>query len=131
MRIETKSALLAAATSVCVLVLTFSLAFLLRSSLAAEANRKAQANTNPVQLTVNLNGQAVQGHSLFERNCALCHGDDARGDEGPTLYNLAMSDVRIAKRIKEGVKGQMPKFGSKLTDVDVKALIAYLRTLRD
>jgi mono/diheme cytochrome c family protein len=71
------------------------------------------------------------GHNLFERNCAHCHGDDARGDEGPSLYNLKLSDARIAKRIKDGVKGEMPGFGTKLDDRDMQALTAYLRTLKD
>lgn len=39
--------------------------------------------------------------------------------------------MRIEKRIKEGIKGEMPKFGSKLNDVEVAALIVYLRTLKD
>jgi hypothetical protein len=33
--------------------------------------------------------------------------------------------------IKNGVKGEMPKFGAKLTDRDVQALIAFVRTLND
>ena len=36
----------------------------------------------------------------------------------------------VAKRIKEGIKGEMPKFGSKLNDMDIAAVIAYLRTLK-
>ncbi len=89
------------------------------------------ADAGATALTANAGALAQQGHSLFERNCAHCHGEDARGDEGPTLYRLAMSDARIAKRIKEGIKGEMPKFGSKLNDADIAALIAYLRTLKD
>jgi mono/diheme cytochrome c family protein len=75
--------------------------------------------------------KVTRGHGLFDRNCAHCHGDDARGDEGPTLYNLTLSDARIAKRIKEGIKGEMPKFGSKFNDADIEALTAYLRTLKE
>jgi cbb3-type cytochrome c oxidase subunit III len=71
-----------------------------------------------------------RGHSLFDRNCSHCHGDDARGDEGPSLYNLALSDAKIAKRIKEGIKGEMPKFGGKFNDADIAALTAYLRTFK-
>jgi mono/diheme cytochrome c family protein len=73
----------------------------------------------------------TRGRGLFDRNCAHCHGDDARGDEGPSLYNLTLSDARIAKRIKEGVKGEMPKFGSKFNNADIEALTAYLRTLKE
>jgi mono/diheme cytochrome c family protein len=74
---------------------------------------------------------AKLGQSLFERNCAHCHGDDARGDEGPDLHNLKKSDMRITKVVTQGIKGEMPAFGAKLKDEDVKALIAYLRTLKD
>jgi mono/diheme cytochrome c family protein len=131
MRIEIKAAILAAAISGLVLALTFGIAPLLGSLQAEAPNRGLQAATGGTKAVANLSGQVDQGRSLFERNCAHCHGDDARGDEGPTLYNLAMSDARIAKRIKEGIKGEMPKFGSKLNDMQVAALIAYLRTLKD
>jgi mono/diheme cytochrome c family protein len=69
--------------------------------------------------------------SLFEKNCAHCHGDDARGDEGPNLHNLAKSDARIATIIKGGIKGEMPAFGKKFTEAEVQGLISYLRTLVD
>jgi mono/diheme cytochrome c family protein len=74
---------------------------------------------------------ANQGYKLFMMNCAHCHGDDARGDEGPDLHGVTKSDARIASMIKNGVKGEMPKFGAKLTDADVRALIAFVRTLKD
>jgi mono/diheme cytochrome c family protein len=63
-------------------------------------------------------------------NCAHCHGDDAHGDEGPDLYNLHKSDARIHQVITAGIKGEMPSFGKKLRDPDVRAITAYLRTLR-
>ena len=62
-------------------------------------------------------------------NCAHCHGNDARGDEGPDLYDLRKSDERIHRQIIDGVKGEMPSFAKKLNDSDVRALTAYLRTL--
>ena len=70
-----------------------------------------------------------QGYTLFMKNCAHCHGDDARGDEGPDLHGVTKSDARIASLIKNGVEGEMPKFGAKLTDTDVRALIAFVRSL--
>jgi mono/diheme cytochrome c family protein len=75
--------------------------------------------------------QVKQGASLFGRNCAHCHGDDAHGDEGPDLHGLTKSDARITKIIKEGIKGEMPKFQAKFSDADIQALIAFLRTLKD
>jgi cytochrome c oxidase cbb3-type subunit 3 len=131
MRIEIKAAILGVVISGLVLELTFGIAPFLGSLQGAGLHREVQAKTGDAKPLASPGVQAEQGRSLFARNCAHCHGDDARGDEGPTLYNLAMSDARIAKRIKEGIKGEMPKFGSKLNDVDVAALIAYLRTLND
>src|ERR1700754_451943 len=72
---------------------------------------------------------ARQGYTLFMMNCAHCHGDDARGDEGPDLHGITKSDARIASMIKNGIKGEMPKFATKLTDTDVQALIAFVRSL--
>jgi mono/diheme cytochrome c family protein len=72
-----------------------------------------------------------QGYTLFMMNCAHCHGNDARGDEGPDLHGVTKSDSRISAIIKNGIKGEMPKFGAKLTDTDVRALTAFLRSLKE
>jgi mono/diheme cytochrome c family protein len=70
-----------------------------------------------------------QGYTLFMMNCAHCHGTDARGDEGPDLHGVTKSDARISSIIKNGIPGEMPKFGAKLTDTDVKSLVAFVRSL--
>lgn len=75
--------------------------------------------------------QARQGYKLYMMNCAHCHGTDARGDEGPDLHGITKSHARIASMIKNGIKGEMPKFGAKLTDSDVEVLIAYVKSLTD
>jgi len=85
----------------------------------------AQAAMKPMELTID----ATEGRHLFLMNCAHCHGDDARGDEGPDLHDLHRSDARIHEVITAGIKGEMPSFGKKLGDPDVRQLIAYLRTL--
>src|SRR5262249_670528 len=72
-----------------------------------------------------------QGYELFMMNCAHCHGNDARGDEGPDLHGLTKSDARISSLIKNGIKGEMPKFSAKLTDPDIQAVIAFVRSLKD
>jgi len=73
---------------------------------------------------------AGEGYQLFLLNCAHCHGSDARGDEGPNLHGVTKSDERIAALIKSGIKGEMPKFGSKLNEANIKALIAFVRFLK-
>ena len=85
----------------------------------------AQAAMKPAPLTAD----AAQGRQLFLMNCAHCHGDDAHGDEGPDLHNLHRSDARIREVITAGIKGEMPSFGKKLGDPDVRQLVTYLRTL--
>jgi mono/diheme cytochrome c family protein len=63
-------------------------------------------------------------------NCAHCHADDASGDEGPDLHGLHKTDERLRLLIRNGIKGEMPRFGEKLGAGDVDALIAFLNSLR-
>jgi mono/diheme cytochrome c family protein len=69
------------------------------------------------------------GYELFQLNCAHCHGNNARGGEGPDLHGIAKSDARVASVIKNGIQGEMPKFGAKLSEKDVQALVAFVRSL--
>jgi mono/diheme cytochrome c family protein len=131
MKIEIKATILALAAAVGALGGTFGFALLLQSAQEAASKPYHQTSADSMKTVLVSDKATEQGHRLFDRNCAHCHGDDARGDEGPTLYNLALSDARIATRIREGIKGEMPKFGSKFNDADVQALVAYLRTLKD
>ena len=73
---------------------------------------------------------ANQGHEFFEMSCSQCHGEDAHGDEGPDLHNLAISNTRIAMTIKKGIKSEMPTFAKKYDDQQIAALVTYLRSLR-
>jgi mono/diheme cytochrome c family protein len=73
---------------------------------------------------------ADQGREFFEMSCSQCHGDDAHGDEGPDLHNLAISNARIVATIKKGIKGEMPTFAKKYDDHQITALVSYLRSLR-
>jgi cytochrome c oxidase cbb3-type subunit III len=78
---------------------------------------------------------AGQGKQVFSSTCGGCHGLDGRGGERapniadrPTVERL--SDARISGIIRHGVPGTgMPAFQS-LTGSEVKAVVAYLRTLQ-
>jgi mono/diheme cytochrome c family protein len=131
MRIELKATAVAAVASFCALVTSFAVAGLLRSTAIAHPDRKSETGAGLHNPALTPDARAQLGRELFERNCAHCHGDDARGDEGPNLHNLTLSDARIAKRIKEGIKGEMPSFGSKFNDGDINALTVYLRSLKE
>lgn len=72
---------------------------------------------------------ANRGQTLFLKNCAHCHGADAHGDEAPDLHKLDWSDEQIARRIRNGKRGQMPAFAGKLSQESINEVIGYLRTL--
>jgi mono/diheme cytochrome c family protein len=73
---------------------------------------------------------AAAGRHLFVKNCARCHGVDARGDDGPDLHHLDSSDVQLARWIRNGKKGQMTAFAGELSPENINEVIAYLRTLK-
>jgi mono/diheme cytochrome c family protein len=123
---EGKALVIAITTSTVTLLGTFGLAAMMRSQqpkTIASPIGAPRADSHP---SMEL---AAAGRHLFLMNCAHCHGDDARGDEGPDLHDLHKSDSRIHQVITAGIKGEMPSFAKKLNDSDVRALTAYLRTL--
>ncbi len=75
------------------------------------------------------------GAKLFSVACASCHGTDAYGTPlAPALNNsLFLSetpDAAIKQIIAQGVSGtKMPAWGGRLSDADLNALVAYLRSL--
>ncbi|HLJ56677.1 MAG TPA: cytochrome c [Chthonomonadaceae bacterium] len=71
-----------------------------------------------------------KGHGLFINACAGCHGATAQGGDGPSLHALKLTDDQIVKTIKGGRKGQMPAFGSRFKDAELKDIVAYLRSLK-
>jgi mono/diheme cytochrome c family protein len=125
-----KAAIAAMTVSAAALLGTFGFAWLMRHAAVAtnlpDLPQSLEAKEPPGSLT----RVAWDGRHLFLMNCAHCHGEDARGDEGPDLHDLHRSDARIHDVITAGIKGEMPSFGKKLSDPDVQALTSYLRTLR-
>lgn len=117
---DLKALVTAAAVSLATLGLTFGAGAMIRRGHYAASRDDALAESPA----------AKAGRSLFLKNCAHCHGQDARGDEGPDLHGLNRSDDWIAQRIRTGVKGQMTAFGEKFSQDDIADLISYLHTLR-
>jgi len=107
MSIETKAALLGLAAGLAVLGGTFGLSPFLQRATAAAAKEQstniASAATSPT-----LEGEARRGHSLFDHNCAHCHGDDARGDEGPSLYDLNKPMPELRESLGKASKVKCP-----------------------
>ena len=82
---------------------------------------------------------AEDGAALFKAKCAMCHGPDGSGQTpvGKSLKvrNLGSADVQkqsdaeLSRTIVDG-KNKMPANKGKLSDAEVKALIAHIRTLK-
>ncbi len=83
--------------------------------------------------------------STWNMNCAACHGKDGKGQTmmGRKLVIKDLTDAKVqasftddqaTKAIKEGVtdNGQtkMKAFADKLSDDDVKALVAHVRSFK-
>lgn len=76
--------------------------------------------------------QIDQGRQAFESNCAVCHGMDASGGRGPNLRRphiaRAADDGALCELIENGIPPEMPA-GAFLTDVEVRALVAFVSSL--
>ena len=119
--------LLAIGTAVAVLASTFAMAAYMQRSLPAgiPLARPDARQAQPLDPQI-----VASGRKLFLMNCAHCHADDATGDEGPDLHGLRKTDERLRLLIRNGIKGEMPRFGTKLAEGDLDALVAYLDSLR-
>ena len=79
----------------------------------------------------------ADGAALWAQNCASCHGKDGSGNTtmGKKLAvkdyskDQGFSDAEATNVITNG-KGKMKAYKGKLSDADVKALVAYVRTLK-
>jgi cytochrome c6 len=75
--------------------------------------------------------------ALWAQHCASCHGKDGSGNTamGKKLAvkdyskDQGFSDAEAANVITNG-KGKMKAYKGKLSDADVKALVAYVRSLK-
>ena len=88
---------------------------------AAEALFEASTPMSPALI--------ARGRTLFLDSCAHCHGADARGDEGPDLHDVQVSDRYIGNTITRGIPHEMPSFAKKHGVADISALTAYVRSL--
>jgi mono/diheme cytochrome c family protein len=86
---------------------------------------------------------AADGSAVYGDNCAKCHGDDGKGatkmgaklgakDYTDAAVQSALTDDQAFKSVKEGLikDGKTLMKPSELSDDDIKASIAYLRTFK-
>jgi mono/diheme cytochrome c family protein len=69
---------------------------------------------------------------LFATTCGFCHSNGGRtAGKGPQLMGTTLTDAEITSRIKNGKAGQMPAFATTFSDDDIKAIIRYIRGLKE
>jgi mono/diheme cytochrome c family protein len=101
----------------------------LGTARVVQSNISMASSKSGGQSSATKDPKAAAGAKLFALNCAHCHGIDATGDEGPDLHKVTKTDERIKSTILNGVKGEMPAFGKKLTENDAATLVAFIRSL--
>ena len=69
---------------------------------------------------------------LFATTCGFCHQDGGReAGKGPKLAGTTRSDAFIINRIKNGKEGAMPAFEGALSNRQIKAIVVYIRGLKE
>lgn len=81
----------------------------------------------------------TSGADTYKAKCAMCHGADglAATPAGKSMKVLSFkdptqvkaTDAELIASTKNG-KGKMPAYTGKLTDPQIKDVIAYIRTLQ-
>lgn len=92
-----------------------------------------------------LNLSAADGKEIYTKDCAKCHGADGKGQTkmgkktGARDYTNAqvqteVTDDRAFKAVKDGYKDkngkEIMKPSDDLSDADIKAVIAYMRSFK-
>ncbi len=82
---------------------------------------------------------ASPGADTYTSKCQMCHGATGLGDTpaGKAMKTIAfnapdvlkMSEADLTAITKNG-KGKMPAYAGKLTDAQIKDVVAYVRTLQ-
>ena len=88
---------------------------------------------------------AADGKAIYEKSCAKCHGTDGKGntrmgkklgakDYTDPAVQAALKDDAAFKATKEGLKdkagGDLMKPADGISDDEIKAVVAYMRTFK-
>jgi mono/diheme cytochrome c family protein len=81
---------------------------------------------------------ASDGAALYKSKCAACHAADGSG-QTPMGKSMKLRDLRspeVQKQTDQELyawtadgKGKMPAYKTKMTEADINALVAHMRTL--
>lgn len=90
---------------------------------AAHAQRRGGADAYPEKT----------GEEIYKNVCQGCHMPDGKGAQGAGMYPALAGNKKLAAKAYPAlviVRGQkaMPEFGTGLSDVQVAAVVNYIRT---
>ena len=94
------------------------------------------SRSNPNRSTQISDGAVASGGEIFEQQCTICHGADAKGMKSVGAPNLTDSHWiyggeidNILQTLREGRKGVMPFWEDRLREADRKILTLYVLDL--
>lgn len=68
---------------------------------------------------------------LFATSCGWCHSGGGReAGKGPQLMGSELTDDQLISRVRNGKVGQMPAYAGAFTDQEMRAIVAYIRSLK-
>ena len=110
-------------------VALIAVAFGVLAVIAPASVRSEERSTQPESST---GAGAVDGKQLFATSCGWCHQNGGRSPgRGPKLAGNEHTDEYLMNRIRTGKEGAMPAFGTMFTEPQLRALVGYIRTLKD
>ena len=95
---------------------------------------RKQVDVEPVEVSLDMvTGDADLGASIYQRECAECHGAQGEGGTGTALGNQTMllftPDEFLQYAIVHGRDGtDMQPFADKLSDHEIDSVVAFLRS---
>jgi mono/diheme cytochrome c family protein len=76
--------------------------------------------------------QTETAEQIFVNTCGFCHQAGGRvAGRGPKLAGTERPDEYLINRIRLGKEGAMPAFGRAFTESQLRALVEYIRSLKD
>jgi mono/diheme cytochrome c family protein len=110
-------------------IASLALVILLAVLLGIFGVQMVRASDPYVKSVLTLTGDQVQGHAIFQINCAGCHGLEADGLVGPSLQNVSKrkSRYKLIRQVISGDTPPMPKFQP--SEQEMADLLSYLETL--
>jgi mono/diheme cytochrome c family protein len=94
------------------------------------AAASAQDRAGPV--TPAPTAQLLTGEQIFASTCGFCHQNGGRAaGRGPKLAGTDRPDEYLLNRIRVGKEGAMPAYGRAYSEAQLRAIVAYIRSLKD